>query len=100
MADANAMVGTDSITFDITANSAVCFAAIIAVQQLSVIVGDSKPLLSICPAPESNDTQFVRIFHSYARLHPEELHQSFMYVALRSLQQAFFVQLRRVEEVA
>jgi hypothetical protein len=68
----------------------ICVGYMNALQQLSnALLLNGEHMLGICPPPESRLTQLIRVFTTYARAHPEELHLSAAQIAMGSLQKTF-----------
>ena len=86
------VIGASENTFD----SGICWGAFRSFQALGALAFKDetgarrkKPVLEFCAPPNSNLTQFVRIFDQYARQHPESQHENYHIIALRALQSAF-----------
>jgi hypothetical protein len=68
-----------------------CWGYMSAVQDFAIIYEDDpkKPLLNSCPGPNTQLTQFIRVFTNYARTHPQELHEKASLLIWRAMPQAF-----------
>ncbi len=78
----------------------VCWGAFRSFQTLSALmltdktgrnerVNQKEPVLGVCAPPGSSLTQFVRIFDTFARQHPELQHEGYEYIAITALRSAF-----------
>lgn len=77
-----------------TQDTAKCWGAFAAVQQLSVIARDNgikgvTPLLRFCAPASSTRSELISIFVKFISDHPEYYHLSFGQVSLAALQRAF-----------
>jgi hypothetical protein len=81
----------DSVTFTTTFSTGECWAYVGALQR-AANYGDPvthQSLLGTCLPPDSTLAQLVRVFVTYARAHPEQLHKAPSDVVLHSFQSAF-----------
>jgi hypothetical protein len=71
-------------------DSRVCWGAFAAIQELSQIYEDGKPILpGICARPSTTRIQYIRIFLRYVGEHPELADAEFAWVAGKALSEAF-----------
>jgi hypothetical protein len=71
-------------------DSRVCWGAFAAIQELSQIYEDGKPILpGICARPSTTRIQYIRIFLRYLGEHPELADAEFAWVAGKALSEAF-----------
>ena len=91
----NADLHGNSMTVrDSTHESEMCWGVFAALEALSFDYNDQgESILGICPPATTSISrpvvQMVRIFDSYARRHPETLHQNYELTALTALRSAF-----------
>jgi len=89
---ADAKVSGDTISYVQDHDTGVCWGAFLVLQDMVMVIDDSvgkKRIFSICPPSESRRLQYILIFLKYAKDHPEQLHEDFLFVALDSLRKTW-----------
>ena len=87
---ANADVSGESIRFQRTYQTGVCWGTFGTIQKVIVHADETgQPIYRVCAPPSSTLSQLVAIFVSYAEKNPQRLHEEGFDIALASLQLAF-----------
>jgi hypothetical protein len=87
---ASAPIQGNQVWFTRDYPSGLCWGAFAAIQELyTVQLPDGTAMLGACPPVPSNRVELIKVFLKYTDDHPETLHESFAYVFLPALFQAY-----------